>query len=276
MNMKHKNSLFQAELRKHCYIYGLFLKNSLIAQMEYKANFITGILMEFGYLIAKILYVIVIYRSGRTINSLSPDAILLFIGTFVIMTGFYAGLFATNFFELRGHIRNGSMDMLITKPVSLQFILTLRRSDAGILTFDFLGGLIMVIMGWSRLAIPFDIVNALGFLGFLISGAVVGYSLFLLPQIFSFWFVNTSSIAEVTDSFWDFNNVPMTVYNRFIQRIGVFAFPIFVVTNFPALFVLGRMNMVYMLWGLAAPVLLLGITRLFWKVAVRNYTSASS
>lgn len=265
-----------AELGKHLYIYGLFLKNSLIAQLEYRANFVTGILMEVGYLFAKILYVIVIYRSGKTINGLSPDAILLFIGTFVIATGFYAGLYMMNFFQLRNQIRDGSLDLLITKPVSLQFILTLRRSDPGIMTIDILGGLVMVGIGWSRLAIPFNLLNGLGFLGFLLSGAVVGYALFLLPQIFSFWFVNTSSIAEVTDSFWDFNNVPMTVYNRLIQRIGVFAFPIFVVTNFPALFVLGKMNRVYLAWGIAAPFLLLGLTRWFWRCAVKNYTSASS
>lgn len=264
------------EVRKHLRIYLLFLKNSLIAQLEYRTNFITGILMEIGYLFAKILYIIVIYRSGKAINGLPPDAMLLFIGTFVIITGFYAGLFMMNFFALRDHIGSGTMDLLITKPVSLQFILTLRRSDLGILVVDFLGGMIMVAIGWSRLSVPLNLYNALGFLGFLCGGAVVGYALFLFPQLFSFWFIKASSIAEVVDSFWDFNNVPMVVYNRLIQRIGVFFLPIFVITNFPALFVLGRMNTPYIIWGILAPFLFLGITRLFWRVAVRNYSSASS
>ena len=264
------------EIKKHAYIYWLFLKNSLIAQMEYRANFITGILMEIGYLFAKILYIVVVYRSGREINGLSPDAILLFIGTFVIITGFYAGLFMMNFYELRGHIQSGSLDLLITKPVSLQFLLTLRRSDVGIMAIDLLGGAIMVAVGWSRMGIPVNLVNGIGFVGFLLGGALVGYSIFLLPQIFSFWFINTSAISEVTDSFWDFNNVPMTVYSRVIQRIGVFVLPIFVVTNFPSLFVLGKMDNIYIIWGILAPFLLLGLTRLFWRCAVRNYTSASS
>lgn len=267
---------FLREVHKHLAIYWLFVKNSLIAQMEYRANFVTSILMEAGYLFAKIMYVIVIYRSGREINGLSPDAMLLFVGTFVIITGFYAGLFMLNFFGLREHIRSGSLDLLITKPVSLQFMVTLRRTDVGLIATDFLGGAVMVIIGWSRLHLPFNLLNGLGFLGFMIGGAAVGYSLFLLPQIFSFWFINTSAIAEVTDSFWDFNNVPMTVYNQTIQRIGIFVFPIFVVTNFPALFVLGRMNTIYMVWGILAPFLLLGLTRIFWNFAVRHYTSASS
>jgi ABC-2 type transport system permease protein len=265
-----------AELKKHGRIYLVFLKNSLMGQLEFRANFITGILMELGYLLVKILYVVVIYRSGRMINGLTPDALLLFIGTFVIITGLYAGLFMMNFYGFREQIRSGNLDLLITKPVSLQFILTLRRSDAGIIFIDVLGGLIMTAIGWSRLRIPLNLLNGLGFLGFLAGGGLMGYAIFLFPQIFSFWFVNTSAIAEVTDSFWDFNNVPMTVYNRLIQRIGTFFLPIFVVTNFPALFVLGRMNIYYIIWGILAPFIFLLITRLFWKVAVRNYTSASS
>ncbi len=264
------------EIEKHLFIYFLFVKNCLASQMEYRINFITGIAMECGYLIVKIMYVVVIYRSGKTIHGLSPDAMLLFIGTFVIVTGFYAGLFMMNFFQMREQIRSGNLDLLITKPVSLQFMLTLRRSDMGIMVIDLTAGIIMVAIGWSRLHIPFNIINALGFTGFLMGGAAVGYAIFLLPQILSFWLINTGAIAEFTDSFWDFNNVPMSVYNQIIQRVGVFIFPIFVVTNFPALFVLGRMNVIYIIWGMAAPVLLLTITRLAWNVAIKNYSSASS
>ncbi len=264
------------EIRKHLFIYFIFIKNCLAAQMEFRTNFITGIAMECGYLIVKIMYVVVIYRSGKMIHGLSPDAILLFIGTFVIITGFYAGLYMMNFFQMREQIRSGNLDLLITKPVSLQFMLTLRRSDMGIMVIDLTAGIIMVVIGWSRLHIPFDIINALGFIGFLVGGSAMGYAIFLLPQILSFWFINTSAIAELTDSFWDFNNVPMIIYNKMIQRVGVFIFPIFVVTNFPALFVLGRMNVIYMIWGIIAPVLLLTITRLAWNWAVKNYSSASS
>jgi ABC-2 type transport system permease protein len=73
------------ELRKHLIIYGLFLKNSLIAQMEYRFNFIGNLAMEAGYLLVKLSYVVVVYRSGVKINGLSPDEILLFIGTFITL-----------------------------------------------------------------------------------------------------------------------------------------------------------------------------------------------
>jgi len=264
------------EIKKHLLIYRLFLKNSLMAQMEYRFNFIGNLSMESGYLLVKLSYVVVVYRSGVTINGLSPDEILLFVGTFVTLTAVYAGLFMLNNFGLRAKIRDGDLDLLLTKPVSVQFMATLRQADLTIFSVDFIAGLIMVGIAWNRLQIPFTLLNVGGFAVFLLISSVIGYGLFLLPQILSFWMINSSAIAEITDSFWDFNNMPMDIYNRWIKLAGVFIIPIFMITNFPPMFVLGKMPPVYMAWSVIAPVLLLTAVRLLWKRGLRSYSSASS
>lgn len=264
------------EIKKLAFIWYVFMKNSLIGQLEYRVNFFTGLAMEVGYLLVKLLYVIVVYRAGSSVNGMSPDEVLVFVGTFVIVTAFYAGFFMLNNFALSDHIRNGTLDFFIVKPVSLQFMATLRRSDFALFLTDFTAGVIMVVIGWSRLKIPLDILNLAGFVGYMTSGVIVGYSIFLFPILFSFWFVKSGAIASLVDSFWDFNNVPMGVYNKIIERIGVFVLPIFVVTNFPVLFVLGKMSTLYAIWGIVAPFVCFGVTRLLWTVAVKRYSSASS
>jgi ABC-2 type transport system permease protein len=264
------------EIRKHAFIWFVFMKNSLIAQLEYRVNFLTGLAMEMGYLLVKLLYVIVIYNTGASINGMSPDQVLVFVGTFVTITGFYAGLFMMNNFALSDHIRNGTLDFFIVKPVSLQFMATLRRSDFALFLTDITAGLIMVAIGLSRLHIPINLLNLLGFAGYMLSGVIVGYSIFLFPIIFSFWFVKSGALAGVTDSFWDFNNMPMGIYSKLVQRIGVYVVPIFVVTNFPTLFILGQLGTGYAVWGIVAPILCFAVTRLLWTVAVRQYSSASS
>jgi ABC-2 type transport system permease protein len=267
---------FWREVRKHAFIWFVFMKNSLIGQLEYRVNFLTGLAMEAGYLMVKLMYVIVVYRAGTNVNGMTPDEVLVYVGTFVIVTGFYAGLFMLNNFALGEHIRNGTLDFFIVKPVSLQFMATLRRSDFALFLTDVSAGVVMVAIGWSRLGIPLDILSLAGFTGFMLGSVIVGYSIFLFPILFSFWFVKAGSLSGVVDSFWDFNNVPMGVYSKMIQRIGVFVLPIFVVTNFPALFVLGRMSPLYAVWGIVSPVICFGATRLLWKTAVKRYSSASS
>jgi ABC-2 type transport system permease protein len=264
------------EIRKHLFIYSLFLKNSLMAQMEYRFNFIGNLSMEAGYLLVKLSYVVVVYRSGVVINGLSPDEILLFIGTFVALTAVYAGLFMINNFGLRNKIKDGDLDLLLTKPVSLQFMATLRQADLTIFSVDFVAGGIMVAIAWVRLSIPVSFVTVGGYIGFMVISSLVSYSLFLIPQIFSFWLMNTSAIAEITDSFWDFNNMPMDIYNRWIKQIGIFILPIFVISNFPPMFVLNKMPPVYLAWAALLPVILLLVARLIWKQGLLNYSSASS
>ncbi len=264
------------EVRKHLVIYLLFLKNSLMAQMEYRFNFVGNLSMEAGYLLVKLSYVVVVYRSGVNINGLSPDEILLFIGTFVLLTAVYAGLFMINNFQLRSKIRDGELDLLLTKPVSLQFMATLRRADLTLFSVDAVAGIAMVAVAWGRLGIPVTLASLGGYAAFFVISTVVAYCLFLLPQILSFWLVNTSAIAEVTDSFWDFNNMPMDIYNRWIQQLGVFVLPIFVITNFPPMVVLNKMPPTYLVWAVVLPLLLLAAVRLLWKRGLRNYSSASS
>jgi ABC-2 type transport system permease protein len=264
------------EIRKHIWIYLLFIRNSLMAQMEYRFNFIGNFTMETGYLLVKLSYVVVVYRSGVKINGLSPDEILLFSGTFVMLTAIYAGLFMINIFRLLGKIKDGDLDLLLTKPVSLQFMATLRQADPTIFSVDAIAGLIMVAIAWGRLGIPVNFYTVGGFGAFLAISCVVSYNLFLLPQILSFWLMNTSAIAEITDSFWDFNCMPMEIYSPWIKAVGIFLLPIFVITNFPPMFLLNKMPPVYTAWAAALPLILLIAVRLLWQQGLKTYNSASS
>jgi ABC-2 type transport system permease protein len=264
------------EIKKHLFIYLMFVKFSVMSQMEYRFNFIGNLSMETGYLFYKLSYVVVVYRSGVTIRGLSPDQILLFIGTFVMLTGVYAGMFMINNFQLRGKIKDGDLDLLLTKPVSLQFMATLRQADVTIFSVDVIAGLVMVAVAWSRLGIPLTLFHVGGYAAFAALSCLVAYGLFLLPQVLSFWLMNTSAIAEITDSFWDFNNMPMDIYTFTIRQVGVFILPIFVISNFPPMFVLHKMPPVYLVWAFVLPIILLYLVRALWKRGLRSYSSASS
>lgn len=263
------------ELRKHVRIYFSLVRMNVMSQMEYRANFVTGMLMELGYLVVKILYVVVAFRSGRSIAGFSPDEMLVFVGTFVTATGFYAGMYMMNFYQLSSLVKDGSFDTLMTKPVSLQFMATLRRCDIGIFLVDTLAGVVMTIIGVSRLPNAFEVWRLLGYVFFLLCGSAVGYAIYLLPQTLVFRIVNARALAGVSDSFWDFNNVPMIVYDKVGQALGSYVLPMFVITSFPSLFALGRMTGAQIVWGALAPILFVALARFAWTRGIRNYSSAS-
>ncbi len=92
----------------------VFLKMSLMAQLEYRINFAAGVLVETGWLLIKLLYVAVVYRAGIKIGVLTPDHILLFIGVYILLTGVYM-LYYPNFTSLTTMIRDGKLDMYLGK-----------------------------------------------------------------------------------------------------------------------------------------------------------------
>jgi len=254
---------------------GIFAKYSLMSALEYRVNFFTGMLVEMGWMVIKLLYVAILYKAGVSIGILTPDHVMLFVGTYVLMTGVYM-LYFGNFTALPGMVRDGDLDLYLVKPVSLQFLVTMRRLEFAYLLPDFVAGILMIVMGWRLAGLPVEVGAIGGFLFFLFCGCLLTYSVFLLPYLISFWTVSVGGISDIASALWDFNNMPSLIYGKWVRRVGTYVIPIFVITNFPGLFLMGELTPGAFIWGAASPVLFFLITRAVWKRALKNYSSASS
>lgn len=144
-----------------------------------------------------------------------------------------------NFWALPLSVQDGSLDMLLTKPLNTQFLVTLRRLDFGMPLPDVLCGLALIVYGWQREGLPVTFANLAGFVVFCIAGWFLTYCLFLIPELLSFWFVAAGGAQALSSAVFDFNNTPMNLYPKWLQRVGIFLVPVFLITNFPTLFVMG-------------------------------------
>lgn len=264
------------QLKKYIIIYGLFVKNCLIAQMEYRINFLMSVLIECAFVFAKMIYVIVVFKAGVAINGLTPYAILMFIGSYTIITGVMDAVYFVNVTKLPEYVRNGTLDIFITKPLSLQFAVSFRYFDFGLAVPNIIAGVTMVVVSWVKLGLAVNLLQVGGYLLFTLIGIVMTYPLLMFPYIFSFWIVKTQSLYDIVFALWDFNNMPMGIYSKWLQRFGIFILPIFLITNFAPMFVMGMIGPGYFVWALIAPFLFLFLLRKFWKFAIKNYSSASS
>lgn len=262
-------------IKNYCLLYSVFLRNCLQAQMEYRVNFLFSILAEGGWVCSHLLYLMVLYTSDISIGEIGRDSLYLFVGTYLVITGIYMSMFFTNFYNIPEYLRTGQLDLFITKPLSLQFIVTLRYVDFGYPITDFIVGIVLIVIGWGKMGIPISTVNILGFLGFIILGAVWVYVLQLLPALLSFWTVKVSGVYSIGYAVHDMNKMPRAVYGKLIQRIGTFIYPLFPMANYGTLFVTGKLAVVELIWGILGPVIFFAATKALWNVAVRKYVSAS-
>ncbi|MCL6444503.1 MAG: ABC-2 family transporter protein [Alicyclobacillus sp.] len=263
------------EIRKHVHVYGLFLKNSLMSQMEYRGDFLITIVMELFWVCVSLAYLLVIYGTDVVIKGIPPNGMLIFFGSYLFVTGVFNALFLPNIFSIPWVVQQGTLDVYMTKPVSLQFYMTLRQVGFINPLPSIVTGVVMIMMGWSKLGIPFTLVHISVFILFLIVGIIMSYTVYLLLFLLSFWLVKVDALYTLFDTTWEMNNVPMTIYNKWITRIGVFLLPIFLIANFPALYLFHQLTHGYMMWSIVAPVLSLVLVRMLWRLAIRNYSGAS-
>lgn len=264
------------KIRDYLKLYCYFVKNSMIAQLTYKTNFIMSVLTEVGFIFAKSLYIIVLFSSGLSINGLKPEQMLMFIGSYTLITGIMDAVFYPNIAAIPEYIRTASLDMIITKPVNSLFMCAFRKFDLGLGIPNVIGGLIMIGGSWWLSGIALTAINVIGFGLLCCLGCILTFPVLILPVTCSFWFIRSNSLMEIIWAMWDFNNMPMTIYNKIIKMIGIFVLPVFMITNLGPMFVFGILPRSYLIYALVAIPVFLKISIVFWNFAIKQYTSASN
>ncbi|WP_320929075.1 ABC-2 family transporter protein [Hungatella sp.] len=260
--------------RDYLKLYGYFVKNNIIAQMAYRSNFIISILTEVGFIFAKSLYIIVLFSAGLSIRGLEPKQMLLFIGSYTLITGIMDAVCYPNIAAIPEYIRTASLDLMLTKPVNSLFISAFRKFDLGLGIPNVAGGLAMIAVSWKLSGIPFTAYHVLGFVFFIVLGCILTFPILMIPVTCSFWMIKSSALMDVIWAMWDFNNMPMTIYNRIIKAIGIFVLPVFMVTNLGPMFLLGILPRIYMVYAMTAIPVFLKLSITFWNFAIKRYSSA--
>ncbi|SES64179.1 ABC transporter permease [[Clostridium] polysaccharolyticum] len=263
-------------IKDYIRLYFHMVKYNIMAQMEYKVNFLLSVFTEVGFLLAKSLYIIVVFSIGLSINGATPDQILMFIGSYTIITGIMDSVYYPNIASIPSYVQNGELDIYLTKPVSCQFLCSFRKFDIGLGIPNVLAGVIMVVISWGRTGTDVSIINIVGYICFTLVGCIVTYPLLIIPTILAFRLIRVDALQNIIFALWDFNNMPMAIYHKNMQRIGVFLIPIFLITNFAPMFVFGILPKAYMLYSIVAIPLFVWISILLWNKAIKNYSSASS
>ena len=68
--------------------------------------------------------------------------------------------------------------------------------------------------------------------------------------------------------------MPMQIYGRTIQRLGIFLIPIFVIVNFPVMALFDSLSPLLLVWGIIAPVGFFIVSSKLFNAAIKKYSSA--
>jgi ABC-2 type transport system permease protein len=83
------------------------------------------------------------------------------------------------------------------------------------------------------------------------------------------------AVNNMYAALWDYNNMPMELYPKIVKQIGTFVIPIFLVTNWQGMAILGKLSTFDLVWGAILPFLFFVVSRILWKKGIKKYISAN-
>jgi len=254
---------------------GLFLKASLLVELEYRANFAAQ--SALGVLWAGLTFVsvAVFFTQTDALGGWTYEQALVIVALFTIVSGAIRFVLEPNVIKVVEMVRTGAMDFVLTKPANSQFLATLRYAQYAGLADIAAGGAIMAF-AMDRMQYLPNLTAALQFGIMLASALAIAYSIWLVMATLSFWFVKIDNLSELFYALFDTARFPVTTYPGLVRLLLTFVLPIAFMTTFPAQAVLGLLDTVTLATSVGLAVLLIFFSGWLWRRAVLSYSSASS
>ena len=242
--------------------------------MEYRLNFLSSAAVSIFWMVWAAVGVSVYFRFTGQVAGWSYPELLVVIGLFFTVNGLRQAIFEPNLERIGEYVRRGTLDMLLTKPVDAQLLVSLRYLGIGNLMDPLLGlivtgaGLALSDRGWS--------VGALPAFALLFAAAIaLLYALTLALMALAVVLVGAEELGSVSFAVVELARFPVQLYRNPVQSV-LTVLPIAFLTTFPAEALLGRLNPVLLLVAPAVATGSVALATLAWRRSLRSYSGASA
>jgi ABC-2 type transport system permease protein len=256
-------------------LYRAFLVNNLSRAMEFRAQFFAGIV---GYAVwsgVSLLFIESVFHHVGAVRGWTREEMWVLLGTFIILESLCYGILGPNMLRFSNSVRDGTLDMALTKPVSTQFFVSMRYIDINGLMNSIIG-VALLIIGLQRVGRTPALQHWAIWLILLGCGFVMAYSIWFFCVTWSVWAVKLEAIAVVFDPMMQMARFPLQIYPARLQAMLTFVLPVAFLTTFPAQALLGQGQLRTLPVALVLAGIMLWISHRFFQYALRSYGSASS
>lgn len=250
-----------------------FWSANLAEELTYRANLVASVLGTVFWMGAAVLTAGVFFRQTPTLGGWGFWEVVALLGVFNAVAGVVEALLRPNIGRIVQHVRDGTMDLILAKPLDPQVHVSFRRVVIWRGT-DILLGLGLAGYALVRAGTVPSPTSLLAFALTLAAALAIVYAVWLALMTLSFWFVAVENLEILFDSVYEAARFPVTAYPRAVRFVLVYLLPIAWITTVPASALTGRAGMGTAAVALAVAAAALIATRLLWNVALRRYTSA--
>ena len=264
-------------MRRYIDIYAIMLRNSLIRELSFKANFILWMLVEVLWFCGQIIFFSIIFSNVNRIGDWTKWEVVLLIGTHQIIAQLFQAFFFVNVANIPELVRTGKLDSLLVLPIDSQFAVSTKQFGLDSVVNAIVGA-VVVCFSLAQLQTTPSPLAVLLYLVAICFGIAVHYSIMLSLAAVSFWIIRAQGLVYGYFNFLNIARYPDSIYPRLFKFIFSWIVPVVVVSNVPARVLAKSFDQPwgFMLKLVVASTLFSCLARSFWSFALRRYSSASS
>ena len=262
-------------LKKYLKVYLKFLHTSLASELEYKTNILIDLITAILSLIGSIFLLSIFFQNSGIIGGWEFEEALIIQGIYTILNGITNTWFNPNLTEIVKHIREGTLDFVLLKPIDSQFFISLKKINPS--------GFLEIMLGFFLLFFCIRINQINLNLSFLTLSLItiscsicILYSLWFFISTTTIWFVKTWNAIEVLRSFLYIGRFPLNSFSFSLRIFFSVFIPIAFITTIPSEVFLGLSVLWKILLEAIVATIFLITSRKFWLFALKFYSSASS
>jgi ABC-2 type transport system permease protein len=264
-------------VRRYIDIYSIMLRNSLIREMSFKANFLLWMIVEILWFCGQILFFSIIFGQVNRIGDWSKWEVVLLVGTHQIIAQLFQAFFFVNVANVPELVRTGKLDSLLVLPLDSQFAVSTKQFGLDSVINAVIGAAV-VLLALTRLQITPSAGAVLLYLIALGFGVAVHYSIMLSLAAVSFWIIRAQGLVYGYFNFLNIARYPDVIFPKLFRFVFGWIIPVVIVANIPARLLIKSLGQPgwLMFHLIVAGTIAAMISRVFWRFALRHYSSASS
>lgn len=253
----------------------LFIRTELQFALEYRVNLLLEVMQMVVVAGTSIAAVLILFSYTSVMNGWTLAQMIVLLGVYYMVQGVEELVFQPSFQKFMEGVREGTLDFVLLKPVSSQFMVSVRHFQT-VQTLQVLLGLGVTVFGVAQLASEVTAASALAFAITLVCGFVLIYALLLVLSTLAFWFVRVDNILAIFWAFIDAGRFPIDIYPGWLRLTMSTVIPVGIAVTIPAKAIAGLIDPPTIALIMGATIGAWLLSRAFWKRGLRAYTGASA
>lgn len=261
-------------MRHYWRIYSTFFKSSFARELQFRVNFLAKMLQNcvwFGFFLVVLF---VVYAKVDTIAGWDRREAQI-LGATLYIVGSLNNLLTFSVLEIPQHVRQGTLDFIVTKPVDSQFWVSMRKFNFAEIG-SFLGGITLVVISLAAGHHAPSLAQCFLYVLGIICAVVNLYGFQLALMTTGIYFIRIDNLWVLGEVITGLGRYPMDIYPAGLRFLLTYMLPVAFFAYFPALQLVREPSLVVALQGMALSALFFFLSRLWWRYSLRHYSSASS